>query len=363
MTKSTVSFLDQGPGQAREFRTGVCLHGHTLHSEECLWFLPRYLSRIPGAARLTHHIDFARAFFTPPLAPACAFRLERAQIAGLGLRPLVSLTDHDNIEAGLQLQAAALGEEAPVSVEWTVPYHRSIFHLGVHNLPAASSRAWMSAMAAHTAAPDESRLPEILSALDRIPDVLIVLNHPFWLEEGVEEALHRAALDRILRECVAWLHAFELNGTREWPENRDTVKLADAHSRPVISGGDRHGCEPAACLNLTHAASFSEFVCEVRGGCSSVAFLPHYRHSMTQRILEAAGDILRQYPEYPHRRRWIDRFFYRDLGGTARSLAALWKDREPLLLRPATGAVQLLADSSVRGALRCFLTRQAEVLP
>ncbi len=363
MTNSTVSFLDQSVGGASDSRTGVCLHGHTLHSEECLWFLPRYLSHIPGAARLTTGIDFSRAFFTPPLAPACAFRLERAQIARLGLRPLVSLTDHDNIEAGLQLQSAPLDEEVPVSVEWTVPYQRSIFHLGVHNLPSGSSRAWMSAMAGYTAAPQESRLPEILSSLARIPDVLIVLNHPFWLEEGVEEPLHRIALDRILRECVSWLHAFELNGTREWAENRDALKLAEAHSRPVISGGDRHGCEPSACLNLTNAASFSEFACEVRGGRSSVVFLPHYSHSMTLRVLEAACDVLRQYPEYPQRRRWMDRFFYRGLDGTVQSLAALWKNREPLLLRPATGTLQLLAASSVRGALRSLFARQVEVLP
>ena len=30
----------------------------------------------------------------------------------------------------------------------------------------------------------------------------------------------------------------------------------------MISGGDRHACEPAACLNLTNAASFGEFVAE-----------------------------------------------------------------------------------------------------
>jgi len=51
------------------------------------------------------------------------------QIANLGLRPLVSLTDHDNIDAGLAL------EDEPISVEWTVPYERSIVHLGIHNLP------------------------------------------------------------------------------------------------------------------------------------------------------------------------------------------------------------------------------------
>ena len=35
-----------------------------------------------------------------------------------------------------------------------------------------------------------------LNACANIPEVLIVLNHPFWLEEGVEETDHRGALDR-----------------------------------------------------------------------------------------------------------------------------------------------------------------------
>jgi hypothetical protein len=218
-------------------------------------------------------------------------------------------------------------------------------------------------MAAYTAAPDEKSLCEILSACARIPEVLIVLNHPFWLEEGVEETDHRCALDRVLRECIGWFHAFELNGTRPWSENAATLELARTHSRPVVSGGDRHACEPAACLNLTNAESFSEFATEVRAGHSSVLFLPHYRQPMALRILEASGDILRTYPEYPSRRRWTDRFFYRSEDGVARSLADLWKDREPWVLKPATGILQLIATDRIRVALRTLLSRQQEVLP
>jgi hypothetical protein len=32
----------------------------------------------------------------------------------------------------------------------------------------------------------------------------------------------------------------------------------------IISGGDRHGCEPSAVLNLTNAKTFSEFIDEIR---------------------------------------------------------------------------------------------------
>jgi hypothetical protein len=220
----------------------------------------------------------------------------------------------------------------------------------------------MSAMAAYTTAPEEDVLSEILRACANIPEVLIVLNHPFWLEEGVEEINHRHALDSLLREYIGWFHAFELNGTRQWSENAATLELARTNSRPVISGGDRHACEPAACLNLTNAQSFSEFVCEVRASRSSILFLPHYRQPMALRILEASGDILRTYPEFPSRKRWTDRFFYRSEDGVARSLTDLWVDKEPWVLKPATGILQFLATDRIRVALRSLLSRQHTVL-
>src|SRR5215471_6134039 len=146
MDSNGVHFLWQDDAILRKFRTGVCLHGHTMHSQECLSFLPRYLSRVPGISQIARRyqrpvagvraaVDFSRAFWTPPLAPAAAIHLERAQIEKLDLEAIVSLTDHDDIEAGMALQITADRSEVPVSVEWTVPYGASILHLGIHNLP------------------------------------------------------------------------------------------------------------------------------------------------------------------------------------------------------------------------------------
>jgi hypothetical protein len=363
MDHSRVSLFWDQPGAVGGFATAACLHGHTMHSEECLSFLPRYLAGIPGISQIVRcyqrgprpAVDFSRAYWTPPLTPASAMRVERTQIENLGLRPLVSLTDHDNIDAGLALK------DEPISVEWTVPYERSVLHLGIHNLPVDSARSWISVMAAYTSAAVESRLPEILGEMGRIPGVLIALNHPFWLEEGVEETDHRRALDRVLRECNHLFHAFELNGTRRWSENRAVVDLAREWSRPVVSG-DRHACEPAACLNLTNATSFAEFAGEVRSGHSVVLFMPHYRDSMPVRMWEAIWDILRPYPEYPGRERWTDRLFYRGEDGTATPLSILWKNRMPWVVRPAAGMLEFPAINGVRLALRRLLSRQAEVL-
>jgi hypothetical protein len=364
---SSLRFMWRDAGQAGSFRTGVCLHGHTMHSEECLSFLPRYLHYVPGVSQVVSRyqkgprpVDFARAWWTPPLTPSCALGLEENQIAALGLRPIVSLTDHDNIEAGIGLR---MGRDVPVSVEWTVPYRRTIFHLGIHNLPPASARDWMSTLAAYTAAPREAQLPEILSEISRIPETLIVLNHPFWLEEGVNDADHRLALPMVLEQCAEWFHAFELNGTRHWKENAEVVELSSAWSRPLISGGDRHAGEPSACINLTNAASFAEFAAEIRVGQSSVLFMPHYREPMALRVLETIWDILRPYPEYHGRERWTDRVFYRGEDGVPRSLSALWGGRTPWMVPPVTGTVQFFATAQMRMALRMVLSRRVEVMP
>jgi hypothetical protein len=388
MRKSTVQFAWREPRSTEGFHSGVCLHGHTMHSQECLSFLPRYLHRVPGISQVVSYyergprrVDFARAWWTPPLTPASALSLERQQIARLGLCPMVSLTDHDDIEAGLTLGVIADPCETPISVEWTVPYEGSFFHVGVHNIPRNAARCWMDAMAEYTAtafntatachtatacktsAPRADKLSAILEEFARIPDVLIVLNHPFWLEEGVAADAHRRALDCILRECIGWFDAFELNGTRRWSENAETIELASAYSRPLISGGDRHACEPSACINLTNARNFGEFVSEIHAGRSSILFLPHYREPMAQRILEASRDILRTYPEYPGRERWADRIFYRGEDGVARTVAQICRGREPRLLAGAAAAVPFLAGTRFRPALRFFLSERGELHP
>ncbi len=360
MRGNTIRFAWQDTGFSETFHTGVSLHGHTMHSRECMSFLPHCFRHIPGLSQLAAYyerrIDFTRAWWKPPLTPASALHLERKQIASLGLRPLVSLTDHDDIRAGLSLAVTEPASDVPISVEWTVPYHRSIFHIGVHNIPRSAADSWMQIMTRYTQAPHGNELPAILDEFARMPDVLIVLNHPYWIEEGVLENDHGPALDRILRDCCAWFDAIELNGTRPWKENARVVELARRWERPLISGGDRHAGEPSACINLTNARTFAEFASEIHAGYSSILFLPHYREPMAHRVLEAVRDILREYPEYPDRRRWSDRIWYRCDDGVERTVAQIYPDREPWMLFAIASAVQLLAGTHFRQAVRLALT-------
>jgi hypothetical protein len=349
----------------RGVRTGVSLHGHTLHSKECLSSIPHYVRRLPAGRSLlrarAREADFARAYWTPPLTPASALQLEREQIARLGLAPMVSLTDHDDIDAGLSLQVTHPPSEVPVSVEWTVPFAGSILHLGIHNLPRQFAPDWMAEMADYTAGPCTSLLSPLLSGLARSPGVLVVLNHPFWREAGVDEPAHKAALASFLPEYGRFLHAFELNATRSWNENLATIALAGEFAAPVVSGGDRHGCEPSACVNLTGARTFAEFAAEVRDGHSTVLFLCRYREPMVSRILQTTWEILKPYPEYPGRERWTDRVFYRCDDGQVRSLSQVWGGRTPWPARCGAAFVEFVAKEGLRSALRFVLPNRAEI--
>lgn len=329
------------PSRGR-FRTGVSLHSHTLHSRESLAIVYRAAGVTPVIAAAIRHgeeryrryhgstLDLSRGWWTPPLGPHDAWTVEKTQIEGLGLDALVSLTDHDDIEAPVSLQILEECREVPVSFEWTVPFGATFFHLGVHNLPLAEARRMFEEMSEHTRRPRPERLGEILSAVSRPPGTLLVLNHPLWDEGQIGHTAHGRAVEEFLRLHGAHLHAIEFNGLRPWRENRAVLALAGAAGLPVVSGGDRHGLEPNANLNLTNAASFAEFAEEVRAGRSEVLILPHYRESHASRIVHGVIDVLRPHEGHARGwRLWSDRVFYRCDDGRTRSLTEMFGSRPP----------------------------------
>src|SRR5262249_35032090 len=131
---------------------------------------------------------------------------------------LISLSDHDNIEAPLLLRVIPESQQIPVSLEWSVPFQETEFHLGVHNLPGASAGAIVAQLNAFTALPEEGCLHDLLSMLNGIPEVLIVLNHPMWDLPRIGKARHRQALSAFVTGYGSYFHAFELGGLRPWEE-------------------------------------------------------------------------------------------------------------------------------------------------
>ena len=370
METQGLHFLWRNPRAAESFLTGVSLHSHTLHSEENMAFLPRYAHRIPGVSQSIrkheatyrrhygHDIDYSRSWWTPPLPAVDAEAVETKQINDqVQLPALVSLTDHDSIAAALNLHVLNSHSLAPVSVEWTVPFGASFFHLGIHHLPFDSATAWMETLRAWTATPDPGRFSELMAALHAIDHVLIVFNHPLWDEDLKGQDVHRSGVRAFLDGYGRWIHALELNGLRPWSENRDVVSLGQERHIPVISGGDRHGREPNANINLSHAATFSEFVHEVRRDkFSQVLFLPQYNASLKLRCLETMTDILRDYPEYPGRVLWSDRIYFRQDDGHVATLSSLWKGAGPGLVRNFVALLRVLESKRVRSTLRLIAT-------
>jgi hypothetical protein len=375
--RTQVRFLWRDPDVHRQFRTGVSLHSHTMHSRENLGFIPKYAAAVPllaweirrqsqkYEAKTGRVMDYTRGHWTPPLPSREAFNLEKRHVEEkLGLAALVSLSDHDSIEAGRELRTMESTRDAPLSIEWTVPMGQTYFHIGAHNLPAGDAHSIVAELARYTANPSESLRKEALSRLSGCPETLVVLNHPLWDQGGIGAEAHRALLRDLLGECDGGIHALELNGLRPWNENEALMDLARAREIPLVSGGDRHGCEPSAMVNLTRAASFAEFVCEVREGYSEIAVLDHYRKPRGLRILESVCDIMGYYPELAGRSHWSDRVYCRRFSGAIAPLSGTWLGEPPRVVRCFESLAQLARKRVVRNMLRvCFSDGAGPVMP
>jgi len=367
MASSTISYLWRDSNAPQGFRSGVSLHGHTNQSKETLDFLANFgnqyplmrplVSRMERRSESAHgmRINYAAAYWTPPMTPKLAFDLESRQIEKLDVAPMVSITDHDSITAPMLLRTVPSARQIPVSVEWTAPYGGQSFHLGVHNLPSARAAEWMETLADYTAHPSDARLTEILRALDAEPNVLVVFNHPLWDLYLAGREKHEFLVGQFLQKNGNYLHAMELNGLRNWGENRAVGQLAERWNMLLISGGDRHGVEANANINLTNAASFTEFVHEVRRQKrSDVLFMPQYAEPWKHRLLQSTLDAIRHYPEFPQgSRTWDERVYHPDANGVARPLSQLWpQGTPPKAMSIGIGLVQLMGAGLVSGGLR-----------
>jgi hypothetical protein len=368
----TVSYLWREPQAAAGFTAGVSLHSHTNQSKETLDFIAE-LSTDWGVLQplmrwaerrcfRTSGIrpDYARSYWTPPLTPKQAFDLERGQIEErLQMPAMVSITDHDDIRAPMLLRSLASARQIPVSLEWTVPFGKGAFHLGIHNLPSATGQEWMQRMEAFTAIPVAERpvkmLTDMLAELDEMPGVLIVFNHPLWDLYRIGKEKHLFLVNDFLAVNGQFVHAIELNGLRHWDENREVTALAAKWNQVLISGGDRHGIEPNANVNLTRAASFTEFVYEVRRDRqSNVLFMPQYAEPWKHRILNSTLAAIRNYPDFPEgSRRWDERVYHPDADGKIRQLSEMWlAGKTPGYLNAIISGVLLMGSAPVSSGLR-----------
>ncbi|MFP5236687.1 MAG: PHP domain-containing protein [Acidobacteriota bacterium] len=378
MPNASVSYLWRDRKAADGYRAGVSLHSHTNQSKETLDFLANlgntYPLIRPMLARLERRwaerngvkLQYAQSYWTPPMTPKLAFDLESRQISDLGLASMVSITDHDTIRAPILLRTVPSARRIPVSVEWSAPYGGvQDFHLGIHNLPATHAQAWMNRLAECTANPSDEKLSEILAELNEEPNVLVVFNHPMWDLFLVGQEKHEFLVNEFLLKNGNYLHALELNGLRNWEENRAVRRLAEKWNMVLISGGDRHGVEPNANINLTNAESFTEFVHEIRHERrSNILFMPQYAQPWKHRLLQSTLDAVRTYPDFPvGSRTWDERVFHPDANGTIRPLHEIWPagGGAPRLMRWAVALVMLMGTAPVSSGLRVAWSETREL--
>src|SRR6266496_950944 len=368
LVQAKIAWFDRDQAHLRNFRTAVSIHSHTSCSKESLEFVGRILDSHPvRRAWIRSHdgkarnrglpIDLNRAYWTPPVCPRSAYELEVNQIhQRLGKDAMVSLTDHDCIDANLLLRVVPALRDLPISLEWTVPFQTSKFHLGVHNLPGARAAEILEELKACTAQPSTERVCDTLRMLHEIREVLIVFNHPLWNLYANPAAEFAQNLEDFLALNNGHLHAFELNGTRGWEENRRVAHLTAKWQQLLISGGDRHSFEPNANLNLTHAESFGEWVQEIRvERRSELLFMPQYNESRVARFYQVFLDAIRDNPNHPDGAvRWDQRTFHPGRNGEVQPISTLW-DHVPGFLQLILDVARLAETTPMLNALRALV--------
>src|SRR5437867_674635 len=155
-------------------------------------YIPHYAVKLPIIAHFYRKerdiylekegkgIDFSTAYWSPPLTAMGVYEIEKRQIEQAGIAPIVSLTDHDSIQANVEVNQT---EAAPISLEWTVPFEFGFFHVGVHNLPNDSAAELTETLLDYTFNKENhrnERLTEMFAMLNELPSVLVILNHPLW---------------------------------------------------------------------------------------------------------------------------------------------------------------------------------------
>ena len=210
MNRTQIHFHWKQPRVVRHYRAAVSLHSHTMHSRETIAFVPRYAYGIPVLSQLVRRqerryriengrdLDYSSVYWTPPLGPASAYQLERRQIEeSLDLTAMMSLTDHDQIEAATMMQVLGI-DETPISLEWTVPYRGSFFHLGVHNLPVQSASSLTSDLLSWSQRPNPEVLRDLLARAGQNATLVPVREHAEGLAALEARQVDAYASDRVI---------------------------------------------------------------------------------------------------------------------------------------------------------------------
>jgi predicted metal-dependent phosphoesterase TrpH len=271
------------PQPEREFEYAVSLHNHSCHSVEKLAALNQvvklgFMRPLSGILQRSFglggvpDLNYAEITFNPPYTPEDVYQIEAAAAVHWGFNGVhMAITDHDEFAGSLALLRGRpdLNGRIALSEELSLWYQGHLFHLGVSGLPENGIDETHARMQAAARAGRYDELFEILAA----SGCLVVLNHPlmFW-GRGPETIPITDLLTR-----YGWgIHALEVNGMRRQQENDRVLELAQQWRKPVVGGGDSHLLVASSVLSLSRAATYKDFVAEVKDGHAVPFVTPDY---------------------------------------------------------------------------------------
>jgi predicted metal-dependent phosphoesterase TrpH len=271
------------PRPDREFSHAVSLHNHSCHSVEKLAALNQVvklgfmqplkgiLQRSFGLNDITN-LNYAEITFNPPYTPENVYEMESSAAAPWGFDGVhFTITDHDEFAGGLALLRGRtdLSSRVAIGEELSLWYQGHLFHLGLSGLREDSIDETHARIQSAARAGRHDELFETLAATG----CLVVLNHPLVAWAPGSDAIPIA--DLLTRYGWA-IHALEVNGMRRREENDRVLELARHWKKPVVGGGDSHLLVASSVISLSQAASFKDFIAEVKGGHAVPFVTPNY---------------------------------------------------------------------------------------
>lgn len=271
------------PHPEREFGYAVSLHNHSRHSVEKLAALNHVIKKSfmrPWSGILqksfglgdVSNLNYADVTFNPPYTPEDVYRMEAAAASRWGFDGIhMTISDHDEFAGSLALLRARsdLTGHIAVSEELSLWFEGHLFHLGVYLLPENGAQETHAQIQAAARSKRYDELFEILAA----SGCLVVLNHPLVAWTPGAPAI--PANDLLTRYGWA-IHALEVNGMRTRDENDRVLELARRWRKPVVGGGDSHLLVAGSILSLSRAATFKDFIDEVKDGHAVPFVTPNY---------------------------------------------------------------------------------------
>ena len=271
------------PDPKREFGFAVSLHNHSCHSVEKLAALNlivkmAFMRPLSGVLQSAFglgeipDLNYAEITYNPPYTPDDVYQIESAAAARWRFNGVhLAITDHDEFAGNVALMRGRpdLDGHIAIAEELSLWYQGHLFHLGLSGLPERGIDQTHSRIQSAARGGRYDELFETLAA----SGCLVVLNHPLVAWGPGSETI--PVTDLLTRYGWA-IHALEVNGMRRREENDRVLELARQWRKPVVGGGDSHLLVASSIVSLSQAATFKDFIAEVKDGHAVPFITPDY---------------------------------------------------------------------------------------